>query len=37
MREVKTPKRPIMFNYGIALIVLLLLNMFLWPSLNSPR
>ena len=37
MREVKTPKRPIMFYYGIALIVLLLLNMFLWPSLNSPR
>ena len=26
-----------MFYYGIALIVLLLLNMFLWPSLNSPR
>ena len=36
MKEVKKPKRPIMFYYGIALIVLLLLN-FLIPSMNQPE
>ena len=29
MNEVKNPKRPMYFYYGIVLIVLLLLNMFL--------
>ena len=37
MREVKKPKRPIMLYYGLALIVLLLLNMFLVPSLTSVK
>ena len=36
MKEVKKPKRPIMFYYGLALVVLLLLNFFLFPSLNQP-
>ena len=33
MNEVKNPKRPLYFYYGIVLIILLLLNMFLMPSL----
>ncbi len=37
MKEVKTPKRPIMFYYGIALVVLLLLNMILVPQLTKPH
>ncbi len=37
MREVKTPKRPIMFYYGIALVVLLLLNLILLPRLTQPK
>ena len=37
MREVKPPKRPIMFYYGIALIVLLILNMILVPQLGKPK
>lgn len=35
MNEVKNPKRPMYFYYGIVLIVLLLLNMFLMPSINN--
>lgn len=35
MNEVKNPKRPMYFYYGIVLIVLLLLNVFLMPSINN--
>lgn len=35
MNEVKNPKRPMYFYYGIVLIVLLLLNMFLMPLINN--
>ena len=35
MNDVKNPKRPMYFYYGIVLIVLLLLNMFLMPSINN--
>lgn len=35
MNEVKNPKRPLYFYYGIVLIILLLLNMFLMPTINN--
>ena len=35
MNEVKNPKRPMYFYYGIVLIVLLLLNMFAMPYLTE--
>ena len=31
MNEVKTPKKPLVFYYGIAMVVLLLLNMLVMP------
>ena len=34
MKEVKTPKKPIIFYYLLALVALLLLNAFLFPSLT---
>ncbi len=37
MKEVKTPKKPLIFYYGIAMLVLLLLNLFVFPSLMSAR
>ncbi|MEE0955626.1 MAG: ATP-dependent zinc metalloprotease FtsH [Eubacterium sp.] len=35
MKEVKSPKRPLIFYYGIALILLLLLNFFVFPKIQS--
>lgn len=37
MNEVKTPKKPLIFYYGIAMVVLLLLNMLVMPLLHSTR
>ena len=37
MKEVKTPKKPIIFYYLIALVVLLLLNSLLFPKLFSAK
>lgn len=34
MKEVKPPKKPIIFYYLLALVALLLLNAFLFPSLT---
>ena len=31
MNEVKTPKKPLVFYYGIAMVVLLLLNVLVMP------
>ena len=35
MNEIKNPKRPMYFYYGIVLIVLILLNSFLMPFLTE--
>lgn len=35
MKEVKSPKRPLIFYYGIALILLLLLNFLVFPKIQS--
>jgi cell division protease FtsH len=37
MKEVKQPKRPMMFYYGIVLLVLLLLNFLIIPAWNQPK
>ena len=37
MKEVKTPKKPLIFYYLIALVVLMLFNMLVTPSLFSAR
>lgn len=37
MKEVKPPKKPILFYYMLALIVLMLLNALLFPKLLSPK
>ena len=37
MNEVKTPKKPLVFYYGIALVVLLLLNMLVMPLMTQHR
>ena len=37
MREIKKPKKPLLFYYTIAIVVLLLLNIFLVPRWNSPK
>ena len=37
MNEVKKPKKPLIFYYAIALIVLLLFNMFVMPLITSGR
>ena len=39
MNEVKTPKKPLVFYYGIAMVVLLLLNMLVmkWTMARSSR
>ena len=37
MKEVKTPKKPLIFYYVLALVVLLLLNVFLFPSISQPK
>ena len=35
MNEVKTPKKPLIFYYGIAMVVLLLLNMLVMPLITQ--
>ncbi len=37
MNEVKTPKKPLLFYYVIAIVVLLLFNMLVTPNLFGPR
>ena len=37
MNEVKTPKKPLIFYYAIALIVLMLLNIFAFPRRFQPK
>lgn len=37
MKEVKTPKKPLIFYYVIALIILMLLNIFVTPQLLKPH
>ena len=37
MNEVKTPKKPLIFYYGIAMVVLLLLNMLVMPLITQQR
>ena len=37
MNEVKTPKKPLVFYYGIAMVVLLLLNMLVMPLITQHR
>ena len=37
IKNTNSPKRPLIFYYGIALIVLMLLNSFLFPRLLSAR
>ena len=37
MNEVKKPKKPLFFYYGIALIVILLFNLLLMPRINEIR
>ena len=37
MKQVQKPKKPIIFNYVIALIVILLLNLLLFPRLLEPK
>ena len=37
MNEVKTPKKPLVFYYGIAMVVLLLLNMLVMPLMTQHR
>ncbi|MBQ4605015.1 MAG: ATP-dependent zinc metalloprotease FtsH [Clostridia bacterium] len=37
MNEVKTPKKPMMFYYGIFLAVIILFNAFIMPLLNNMR
>ena len=37
MKEVKKPKRPMMFYYGIVLLVLMLLNFLIIPNWNQPK
>ena len=35
MKEVKSPKRPLIYYYGIVLLVILLFNLFVTPLLNE--
>ena len=35
MKEVKTPKKPLAYYYGIVLIVLIVFNILLWDCVNS--
>lgn len=37
MKEVKPSKKPLIFYYGIVLIILLLINMFITPMLTGYR
>ena len=35
MNEVKKPRKPLMFNYGVAIVIILLFNLFAMPMLQS--
>ena len=35
MNEVKKPRKPLMFYYGVAMVILLLFNLFAMPMLES--
>lgn len=37
MNEVKKPKKPLLFYYGIALLIILFINLFLTPSLQQMK
>lgn len=37
MKDEKNPKKPIIFYYAITLIILLILNVYIFPSLTSPQ
>lgn len=37
MKEVKTPKKPLIFYYSIALVVLLLFNLIVMPLISQSR
>ena len=37
MNEVKTPKKPLIYYYTIAMLVLLLMNLFITPLLQQAR
>ncbi len=37
MNEIKTPKKPVMFYYGIFLAVIILFNAIVMPLLNNMR
>ena len=37
MKEVKSPKRPLIFYYGIVLVVLLVFNLFITQCWQSGR
>ena len=37
MKEVKSPKKPLIFYYGIVLLIVLLFNMLVVPLLNQPQ
>lgn len=37
MKEVKSPKKPLIYYYGIVILVLLLFNLFIAPMLMRPR
>ncbi len=33
MKEEKTPKKPLFYYYGLAMLIILLLNVFVFPAL----
>ena len=37
MKKVEKPKKPLLFYYTIALVALLLLNIFLFPNIGANR
>ena len=37
MKEVKSPKKPLIYYYGIVLIVIILFNMLVTPLLSNSR
>lgn len=37
MKEVKSPKKPLIFYYGIVLVILLVFNMFIYPLLMKTQ
>ncbi len=37
MKEGKSPRKPLLYYYGIAMLIIMLLNIFVFPSLLEPR